>query len=80
MPVACERAEEVIQEAVSAEQAAGLLEWLLVKPSVDVDLAVSRPLRAINSSANICAQPRGCSWPHDDEMLAWLEDALKPAR
>ena len=29
MSVACERAEAVIQEAVSAEQAEGLLEWLL---------------------------------------------------
>jgi len=68
----------VIQEAVSAEQAEGLLEWLLEKPFVEVDLAASRPLQAVNSIAEGSAHPRARSWPHDAEMRSWLESALKP--
>ena len=76
MSVACERAEAVIQEAVSAEQAEGLLEWLHEKPFVEVDLAASRPQRFVNQKVESSAQPRGRSWPHDDEMRVWLENAL----
>jgi hypothetical protein len=79
MPVECKRDEAVLQEAVSAEQTEGLLEWLLEKPSVKVDLAASRPQGAVSLKVKSSAQPRGRSWPHDAEMRAWLENALKPA-
>ncbi len=79
MPVEYKKDEAVIQEAVSAEQAEGMLEWLVEKPLIEVDLAAARPLRAICPSASPCAPPHRRSWPHDAEMRAWLESALKPA-
>jgi hypothetical protein len=79
MPFECKRDEAVFQEAVSAEQADGMLEWLGEKPFVEVDLAASRPQRAVSAKVESSAPPRRRSWPHDAEMRAWLESALKPA-
>lgn len=67
------------QDAVSAEQAESLLEWTLAKPSIQFDLSASRPQRSVNPTVESTTQPRGRSWPHDAEMRAWLENALKPA-
>jgi hypothetical protein len=79
MNVECRRDEAVIQDAVSVEQAEGLLEWFLEKPSVKVDLATLRLGGAPGPAMKSSAQARGCGWPQDAELRAWLESALKPA-
>jgi len=78
MPIECNRDQAVIQNAVSAEQAEGLLEWLLEKPSVKVDLATLRLAGTTNPAVESSAQARGCDWPQDAELRAWLMRALKP--
>jgi hypothetical protein len=70
--------QAVIQNAVSAEQAEGLLEWLLEKPTVKVDLATLKLVGAPNAVVKSSAQARGCDWPQDAELRAWLKRALKP--
>ena len=79
MNVECKRDQALFQDAVSAEQAEGLLEWMLEKPSVKVDLAALRLVGAPNPAVMSSAQPRGCGWPQDAELRAWLESALQPA-
>ncbi|MGD0786722.1 MAG: hypothetical protein ABR898_01975 [Terracidiphilus sp.] len=79
MPIECNRDQAVIQNAVSAEQAEGLLEWLLEKPSVKVDLATLRLAGAPNQAVKSSAQVPGCEWPQDAELRAWLMRVLKPA-
>jgi hypothetical protein len=76
MAVELNREDTVVQNAVSAEQAEGLLEWMREKPSVQVDVAASRILAPRGKRS---AQPRGSGWPRDAELREWLESALKPA-
>jgi hypothetical protein len=78
MNVECNREQAVIQKAVSAEQAEGLLEWWLEKPAVKVDLATLRLVGAPNPVVKSSSQARGCDWPQDAELRAWLIRALKP--
>ncbi|MGA3070877.1 MAG: hypothetical protein ABR924_17900 [Terracidiphilus sp.] len=79
MIVECKRDQTASQDAVSAEQGEGLLEWMLEKPSVKVDPVTLRLAGARNPAVNSSAQARGCGWPQDAELRAWLESALKPA-
>ena len=79
MNVECKRDQALFQDAVSAEQAEGLLEWMLEKPSVKVDLAALRLVGAPNLAVRSSAQPHIYGWPQDAELRAWLEGALKPA-
>jgi hypothetical protein len=79
MNVECRRDQAVFQDAVSAEQAEGLLEWMLEKPSVKVDPVTLRLAGAPNLAVRSSAQPHIYGWPQDAELRAWLESALKPA-
>jgi hypothetical protein len=79
MNVECKRDQAVFQDAVSAEQAEGLLEWMLEKPSVKVDPVTLRLAGAPNLAVRSSAQPHIYGWPQDAELRAWLESALKPA-
>jgi hypothetical protein len=78
MAVELKSEDAVIQNAVSAEQAEGLLEWMLEKPSVKVDPVTLRLAGAPNQVVKSSAQTRGCDWPQDAELRAWLMRALKP--
>jgi hypothetical protein len=78
MAVELKSEDAVIQNAVSAEQAEGLLEWMLEKPSVKVDPVTLRLAGAPNQVVKSSAQARGCDWPQDAELRAWLMRALKP--
>jgi len=78
MIVECKRDQTASQDAVSAEQGEGLLEWMLEKPSVKVDPVTLRLAGARNPAVNSSAQARGCGWPQDAELRAWLMRALKP--
>lgn len=79
MAIEVERDDSVVQDAVSAEEAEGLLERVLEKPSVKVDLASLRPLHSAVPGVESCAPPRRRNCPRDAELRAWLESALKPA-
>jgi len=79
MNVEWKRDQAVFQNAISAEQAEGLLEWMLEKPSVKVDPLTLRLAGAPNPAVKSSVQPHGCGWPQDAELRAWLESALKPA-
>jgi len=76
MAVEVKKEDAVLQDAVSAEQAEGLREWMREKPSIQVDVAASRILAPRGKRS---AQPRGSGWPRDAELREWLESALKPA-
>ncbi|MGD0902756.1 MAG: hypothetical protein ABR924_07410 [Terracidiphilus sp.] len=78
MAVELNREDTVVQNAVSAEQAEGLLEWMLEKPSVKVDPVTLRLAGTTNPAVESSAQARGCDWPQDAELRAWLMRALKP--
>jgi hypothetical protein len=63
-------------DAVSVEDAEGLLEWLQRSPSAKVDLAGCCHMHTANLQVLMAAKPTISSWPEDAKLSAWLETVL----
>jgi hypothetical protein len=63
-------------DAVSVEEAEGLLEWLQENPSAKIDLSACSHLHAANLQILMAAKRMISGWPEDAKLRVWLEAAL----
>ncbi|MHB8067871.1 MAG: hypothetical protein ACYDIC_08225 [Desulfobaccales bacterium] len=77
MPIDYKGKQAVFRDVVSVEEAEGLLGWLQKKPAAKVDLSACTHLHPANLQVLMAAKTRIAVWPHDANLRAWLETALK---
>ena len=78
MPIGYKKNQAILTGTVSVEEAEGLLEWLLKKPSAQVDLSGCTHLHPANLQVLMAA---GCSigaLPRESGLAAWVASALEP--
>jgi hypothetical protein len=78
MPILFKNDHAFFRDAVSVEEAEGLLEWLQQQPSAKVDLSDCCHLHTANLQVLMAAKPAISRWPEDAKLRAWLEAALPP--
>ena len=76
MPVSYKRNLVQLSGVVSVEDAEGLLEWLLKKPSSKVDLSGCTHLHPSNLQVLMAAGCTVKALPLDPGLAAWIETAL----
>jgi hypothetical protein len=76
MPIEFKSGCAFFLDAVSVEEAEGLLEWLQQQPSAKVDLSACCHLHTANLQVLMAAKPVISSWPEDAKLRAWLEMVL----
>jgi hypothetical protein len=76
MPIEYKNDHAFFRDAVSVEEAEGLLEWLQLKPSAKVDLSQCCHLHTASLQVLMAAKPAISRWPEDARLRAWLESAL----
>ena len=77
MPIEFKKSRAILRDEVSVEEAEGLLEWLLTRPTARADLSACSHLHTANLQVLMTAKPGISSWPKNAELRAWLEPALK---
>jgi hypothetical protein len=78
MPIVFKNDHAFFRDAVSVEEAEGLLEWLQQQPSAKVDLSDCCHLHTANLQVLMAAKPTIFRWPEDARLRAWLVAALPP--
>jgi hypothetical protein len=76
MPIEFKNDCVFLLDAVSVEDAEGLLEWLQRMPSAKVDLSGCCHLHTANLQVLMAAKATISSWPEDAKLRSWLETAL----
>ena len=79
MPIEFKKEHAFLRDAVSVEEAEGLLEWLQHEPSAKVDLSACRHLHTANLQVLMAAKPAISRWPEDAKLRAWLEMVFPPS-
>ncbi|EGW23319.1 hypothetical protein [Methylobacter tundripaludum] len=77
MAITYQKKVALFQDAVGAEEAEGLLEWLLKNPKSQLNFADCRHLHAANLQVMMAVKPVIAVWPKDAKLRTWLESALK---
>ncbi len=67
----------VLEGAVSVEDAEDLLAWLQKTPKARLDFSACTHLHAANLQVLMAARLPVASWPHDNDLKAWLHSALR---
>lgn len=67
----------VFEEAVSVEDAEDLLAWLQKTPKARANFSSCTHLHAANLQVLMAARLPVASWPHDNDLKAWLQSALR---
>jgi hypothetical protein len=76
MPIVFKKNHAFFRDAVSVEEAEGLLEWLQQQPSAKIDLSGCCHLHTANLQVLMAAKPVISRWPEDAKLRAWLVAAL----
>jgi hypothetical protein len=79
MPISYKKNTVILTETVPVEDAEGLLEWLLKKPSAQVDLSGCTHLHPANLQVLMAAGCRVKALPLDGALAGWIVSALKKA-
>jgi hypothetical protein len=77
MPVSYKKNLVQLSGAVSVEEAEGLLEWLLRKPSAKVDLSGCTHLHPANLQVLMASRCAVNALPADQALAAWVASALR---
>ncbi len=76
MAITYDKKLAVFQEAISIEEADGLMEWLIKTPKSKIDLTQCQHLHAAILQVLMAAKPVISAWPQDENLQAWLASAL----
>lgn len=76
MPIEYKGNHAFFRDAVSVEEAEGLLEWLQLTPSATVDLSECSHLHTASLQVLMAAKAAISRWPEDVKLRTWLENAL----
>jgi hypothetical protein len=79
MPIKYKGNQVLLHDAVSVEDAEGLLEWLLKKPASKVDLSGCTHLHPANLQVLMAARCTIKALPLDSSLASWIDSALKTA-
>jgi hypothetical protein len=77
MPITYKKNQAFFADVVSVEEAEGLLEWLLKKPSGKVDLSGCSHLHPANLQVLMAAGCPISALPRESGLAAWVATALK---
>jgi len=77
MPITYKKNQAQLTDVVSVEDAEGLLEWLLEKPSAKVDLSGCTHLHPANLQVLMAAGCTVKALPLEGGLAAWIDTALK---
>lgn len=76
MAISYDKKLAVFNEAISIEEADGLMEWLSKTPNGKIDLAQCQHLHAAILQVLMAAKPVVNAWPQNTHLSAWLSTAF----
>jgi hypothetical protein len=79
MTIIYKKNKAVFSDVVGAEEAEGLLEWLIKNPKGKADLAGISHLHPANLQVLLAAHCTVTALPKDHGLAAWIAPALKTA-
>ena len=76
MAIQYDKKTATFTDAVSVEEAEGLLAWIQKNPKGKVDFSACTHLHAANLQVLTAARTPVAAWPSDEGLKTWLTSAL----